>query len=64
MEKVPCYKCLVFIMCKQRLEKSSNNSVVGLAYTINCPRAKKFVDGATQEDINQMRLIFELEIYP
>ena len=64
--KLPCYKCLVFVMCKERLETNfnSNNSVVGLAYTINCPMAKKFVENADQKEINKMRLLFGLEVYP
>ena len=65
MNKVPCYKCLVFIMCKHKFNTQiySHNSVVGFAHSSNCPMAKDFVEGATQEDINNMRKIFGLEIY-
>ena len=61
---VPCYKCLVFVMCKQRLENAEQNSVVHFAQTGDCPEAKEFVLGADQDSINHMREIFGLEAYP
>jgi hypothetical protein len=58
---VPCYKCLVFVMCKDRMR----NSVVGFAQGVNgCPEIKEFVLDADQDDVNNLRKLFGLEPYP
>ncbi len=56
---VPCYKCLVFVMCKQKV----TNSVCNFANDHGCPNAKEFVLGADQNDINNMREVFGLGGY-
>ena len=56
---VPCYKCLVYIMCKQKV----TNSVVNFANDHGCPDSKEFVLGADQNDINNMREVFGLGGY-
>ena len=60
ISKVPCYKCLVFVMCKQKVKRS----VVGFAHNSGCPQAYEFVLGADQDSINNMRQLFGLEPYP
>ena len=61
--KVPCNKCLMLVMCKQRMK--INNSVVSFAHSKHgCPEAKEFVTDADMNEINNMRIIFGLEIYP
>jgi len=60
MNNVPCYKCLVFVMCKDRMK----DSVVEFAQGVQgCPDMKEFVLGADQDDINNLRILFELEPY-
>ena len=56
---VPCYKCLVYIMCKQKV----TNSVINFANDYGCPDSKEFVLGADQNDINNMREVFGLGGY-
>jgi len=60
ISKLPCYKCLVFVMCKQKVK----GSVVGFAHHSGCPQAYEFVLGADQDSINNMRQLFGLEPYP
>ena len=57
---VPCYKCLVFVMCKPKVL----GSVVAFAQESGCPKAKEFVYDADQDSINHMRELFGLEAYP
>lgn len=57
---VPCYKCLVFVMCRPKV----TDSVVSFAQNSGCPEAAEFVLGADQDSINHMREIFGLEAYP
>ena len=59
--KVPCYKCILFVMCKQRML----NSVVSFAHGQHgCPEVKDFVMASDQTEINAMRVLFGLQEYP
>jgi len=59
MENIPCYKCLIFIICKQKV----TNSVCDFVDIYGCPDAKEFTHNADQNDINKLREIFGLEGY-
>ena len=62
-KEIPCYKCLMLVMCKQRI--GVNESVVSFAHSKSeCPDAIEFVTNADQNEINGMRIIFGLEVYP
>lgn len=60
ISRIPCYKCLVFVMCKQKI----TDSVVSFAHSGGCPDVKKFVLKADMDQINTMRVIFGLKEYP
>lgn len=59
--KVPCNKCLMFVMCRQRMR----TSVINFAHSkYGCPEAKDFVMASNQTEINAMRVLFGLQEYP
>jgi hypothetical protein len=62
METIPpCKKCLMFVMCRQRM----TDSVVSYAHSKDgCPDAKEYVMAVDQDGINAMRIIFGLNLYP
>lgn len=59
----PCRKCLVRITCRTRIIQGLYNSVIDFANNENCPYATKFIEYATQEDINEMRILFGMKPY-
>ena len=61
ISKVPCNKCLMFVMCRRRM----TNSVISFAHSkYGCPEAKEFVMAVDQDGINAMRILFDLQAYP
>jgi len=63
ISKVPCYKCLVFVMCKQKVKNNVIHDCFWLAQFLGCPESKEFILEADQYSINSMRILFGLEPY-
>jgi hypothetical protein len=61
MKANPCSTCLVQAVC---VATFYGNSVLNFVYhDKKCPMAIEFIDKATMDEVNEMRLLYGLEPY-
>lgn len=61
LKTVPCKTCLVYPICYSRFKNSMYDSVTNFAWQENCKNAIKYTEDATQNEINSMRVLFDLQ---
>lgn len=61
--KIPCEECLCYVMCKRRLINhfDTGGSISEMAWRENCNRLKQFFHISDQGNINEARILFNLE---
>ena len=61
MTRPPCERCIVYSICYGKFKNKNYGGVTEFVWKENCPDSIEFTRDATQNQINRMRELFDLE---